>query len=71
MRTWMSVWLFPLVVIGALVLLVLNSPVADLLALLWAFVLVPHIAATIVRRSPGGADRIRDLETNYWRTDRR
>ena len=68
MRTWMSVWLFPLWLIGALVLLTLGSPAGGGLALLWAFVLVPHVAATILRRSPDGADQARDRETNYWRT---
>ncbi len=69
MRTWMPVWLFPVGVVGALVLLTLNSPISDLLALLWAFVLILHGAALVLRRSPGGAEHFRDLETDYWRTD--
>jgi hypothetical protein len=68
MRTRVSLWLFPSGLFGALVLLALNSLVGDVLALVWAFALVPHGAALMVRRSPGGSDHFRDLETNYWRT---
>ena len=71
MRTWLSLGLLPVGLVAALVLLALNSLVGDLLALAWAFVLLPHGARLMIRRSAHGSDLLGDMETNYWRSGSR
>ena len=71
MRTWVAVWIFPAGVVGSLALLVQSSWITDVLALVWAFALVPFVTIKLLRRVPGISDQLRDLETNYWRTEPR
>jgi hypothetical protein len=67
----MPLWLFPLGLVGAVVLSSLASPFY-LLTLVWGFVLLPH-AANYIRthpRSGGGddTDGSYGVDTDYWRT---
>ena len=70
MRTWVSLGLFPVGLVVAIVLVALNSLVGDLLALAWAFVVVPHVTLLMIRRTAHGSDPFVDIETNYWRAGR-
>ncbi len=72
MRAWMPLWLFPMGLLGTVVLVSLGSPWSYLLALVWGFVLVPHLGKSILERSRRGtADQDRndfpDVSTHYWR----
>ena len=74
MRPYIRFWMFPLAVLGGLMLLSLNSLPADVLALVWGFVVVPHGAALLARhlRDPDGSRAPDDAyarDTQYWRTD--
>jgi hypothetical protein len=71
MRTWMVPWLLPAGMIGAVVLVSLNSLLGGVAALVWGLVVLPAIALKLMRRSPEGLARLRDLEANYWRMRRR
>ena len=71
MRTWVLPWLLPAGMIGAVAMAALNSPLGDVLALVWGLAVLPAVALTIMRRSPEGLARLRDLEANYWRFRRR
>jgi hypothetical protein len=71
MRTWMVPWLVPAGMVGAVVLVALNSLIGGILAVVWGLVVLPAVALAIMRRSPEGLARLRDLETNYWRVRRR
>ena len=71
MRTWAPYWLTTAGLLGTLVALALNSVLGGLLALLWGSVVVPFAAGAMVRRSPGGPEQFRELETQYWRTEPR
>jgi hypothetical protein len=69
----MAVWLFPLGLLGCVVLISFATVVGYLLALAWGFVLFPHGANYILTHSRsrrGGSDRngIREVDTDYWRT---
>jgi hypothetical protein len=74
MARWIAVWLFPLGLLGAVVLISLSTVFGYALAIVWGFVLFPHGAAYIWRRSAGperggvgnGSD---DVDAQYWRTD--
>jgi hypothetical protein len=66
----MEQWIFPLGLLGTVVLVSISPVAGGLLALVWGFVLVPHVAKYIHTHSrahgdTGGAD---DVDTHYWRT---
>jgi hypothetical protein len=66
----MEQWIFPLGLLGTVVLVSINPVAGGLLALAWGFVLVPHVGKYIHTHSrgdddTGGAD---DIDTHYWRT---
>jgi hypothetical protein len=68
----MPLWLFPLGLLVGVALISLGSVVGYLLAMAWAFVLVPHVGNYIRTHSGGRADdpehAFRDVDTHYWRT---
>ena len=61
MKTWMLPWLFPVGLLGAVVLVVVTDPYAPLAAVVAGVVLVPVLWRVHFR--PAGDD----AETNYWR----
>lgn len=65
----MAQWMFPLGLLGTVVLLSISSVAGGLLALAWGFVLVPHAARYIHTHARGHADTdgVDDVETHYWR----
>jgi len=68
---WLSI--FPVGVIGALLLLSLASVFGDVAAMLWGFVVFPHGAVYVCRhwvpRGPGSEPvSVNDTQTHYWRT---
>lgn len=68
MRTWMGFFLLPVGAVVALLLLAQNSLGGCVLALAWAFVVLPHGAQFLIRRAARERDPFGDVETNYWRT---
>jgi hypothetical protein len=71
MRTWLVPWLLPIGMVGAIALLAaLDSPLGDGLAVVWTLGVI-RAAVMIMRRSPEGAARLQELETDYWRLRRR
>jgi hypothetical protein len=67
----MHLWLFPVGVLVALVILSINSLVGDLAALAWGFVVVPHGAVRLLRHRRTAAEAGEDpleLQSAYWRT---
>lgn len=66
MRAWISLCLFPLGLLLGIAFVSLNSIVGSLLALAWAFVVVPHVGKAILAHS-GDEDGNPDLTTHYWR----
>jgi len=65
MKTWMLPWLFPVGLLGAVVLVVVSSPYEALVAVALGVLLVPVLWRVHFR--PGGDDD----DTNYWRTKAR
>jgi hypothetical protein len=73
MPSWLSLWLFPLGLLGAVVLLSLNSVIGSVLSIAWGFVLVPHVGNYLLHHSHGrahgsGGSGFSDVSTHYWRT---
>lgn len=73
MRGWALVWLWPLGVLGSVVLVSIFAPFGYLLAIVWGFVLFPYGAYYIWRRSRGPDGRVDEngfdaADTHYWRT---
>ena len=66
MRAWVSLCLFPLGLLLGIALVSLNSIVGLVLALAWAFVLVPHVGKAILAhwRDEAGDPGV---TTHYWR----
>ena len=66
----MPVWLFPLGLLGAVVLLTFATVYGYLLVIVWGLVLFPHGAAYVRRhsRSRDGENPFDDVDTHYWRT---
>ncbi|MGA9856899.1 MAG: hypothetical protein WBQ18_03500 [Solirubrobacteraceae bacterium] len=69
----MPIWLFPLGLLGGIVLVSIGTPLGILFAMVWGFVVFPHCAAHLLRRwrSAVGGDEQRhldDIQTHYWRT---
>ncbi|MBV8999934.1 MAG: hypothetical protein JO304_12790 [Solirubrobacterales bacterium] len=62
MKTWMLPWLFPVGLLGAVVLVVVSSPYEALVAVALGAVLVPVLWRVHFR--PTGDDD----DTSYWRT---
>lgn len=61
--------MFPLGLLGGVVLVSLADLSGYLLAMVWGFVAFPHGVAYIRRRSrDAGDDGLDDVETHYWRT---
>ena len=62
--------MLPAGMIGAVAMAALNSPLGDVLALVWGLAVLPAVALTIMRRSPEGLARLRDLVpadlTAHW-----
>lgn len=66
----MKQWIFPLGLLGTVVLVSISSVAGGLLALAWGFVLVPHAGKYIHTHSRGhdATGAANDIETHYWRT---
>ena len=62
MKTWMLPWLFPVGLLGAVVLVVVSSPYEALVAVAAGVLLVPVLWRL---RVPASGE---DSDTNYWRT---
>ena len=62
MKTWMLPWLFPVGLLGAVVLVVVSSPYEALVAVALGVLLVP-VLWRVHFRPPGDGD-----DTSYWRT---
>jgi hypothetical protein len=58
----------PLGSVVALLLLVQNTLLGAVLALVWSLVILPHGARFLIRRTARDGDPFEDIETNYWRT---
>jgi hypothetical protein len=67
MKAWISLCLFPLGLLLGIAFVSLNSIVGSLLALAWAFVLVPQVGKSILAHSRAD-DGNADVTTHYWRT---
>jgi hypothetical protein len=69
MRTWVP-WLLPIGMVGAIAMLAaINSPLGDVVAVVWTLGVL-RVAVMIMRSSPEGRARLQELETNYWRVGR-
>jgi hypothetical protein len=68
---YIHLWLFPVGVLVALLILSINSFAGDLAALAWGFVVAPHVAVWLVRHRRTAAVTVEDpleLQSAYWRT---
>ena len=71
MRVWIELSLLPVALVVGFALLGTNSVAGAMIALAWVFVLVPHGAQFLIRRSVRDGDPFASVETQYWRSDSR
>jgi hypothetical protein len=70
---WMLPWLFPVGLLGAVVLISLSAVFGYLLAAVWGWLVFPCVALYIrsrshARRGASNRNPFRDADAHYWRT---
>ncbi len=69
----MLAWLFPIGLLGTVVLLSVSNSFGWVLAMAWGWLVLPYVAANVhsrsrIRRGGGNGNGFEDVDTNYWRT---